>query len=65
MTGAVGGTVAEVGASTGVVGNDLGRSFKGTLTASSGADAWMLAGGEGVLAGEDLMVVGGVAGFCV
>ena len=63
-TGAVGGTDAVVGASTGVVGNDLGRSFKGTLTAVLGADAWMLAGGDGVLAGEDLMVVGGEAGLC-
>ena len=62
--GALGGADAEAGASTGVVGSDLGKSFKGTLMAPLGAAAWMLAGGDGVLAGDDLMVEGGESGFC-
>ena len=62
--GALCGAYAEAGASTGVVGSDLGKSFKGTLIALLGAAAWMLAGGEGVLAGDDLMVVGGESCFC-
>ncbi len=62
--GALCGADAEAGASTGVVGSDLGKSFKGTLVALLGAFAWMLAGGDGVLAVDDLMVVGGESGFC-
>ena len=62
-TGDVVGTDSEVGASTGVVGSDLGKSFKGTLIAVLGTDAWMLAGGDGVSAGEDLVVVVGESGL--